>query len=369
MLALTLLVSTFAASASPVVVCGLARTHVGQVPASARLVAWGRFLTGESRTLAWLDAKAKVFVFDGGSRRASAVSQVDAPTAAWAWDDIDRDTRDDLVVGGPAWLESPGPGGAQTWEAHTQAKAALRAIKVVDLDADGKLDLVVGTTEGAIVVWRQVRKQQWDAHEVVHQGGGGWTTADMNADGRSDLVFADGWYETPVDVITGEWKHHALLLPRTHKDATVFAFDVNADKRIDVVVASPQAEGPARVTWYQAPENPNAPWQPHVVFVSTNNTPLQVLPHVSARGTSLIIGDQQGHLTQAELSNVGGLRSECVLSRSFRGDLHKVASTADETNSFIATETNAQGRVLVVRWQTPAAKPDQTPTPQPKTRP
>ncbi|MFT5467718.1 MAG: hypothetical protein ACI8UO_002825 [Verrucomicrobiales bacterium] len=123
----------------------------------------------------------------------------------------------------------------------------------MDVNADGKLDLVVGAkNKGAIVGWLENPENSRNAADwVLHEmSPAGWImslrASDVDGDGDDDVVLSDRyessrgvfWLENPGPAAAGEkWKRHAIGGEGRHVMFLTIG-DLNSDKLDDVVCAT-----------------------------------------------------------------------------------------------------------------------------------
>ncbi len=159
--------------------------------------------------------------------------------------DVNADGRMDYVscsyfgknVG---WVENPGVAGKE-WTYHPIAlPGASEAAVAVDLDGDGKRDILPNTVN--VVVWYSLERAGpepvWKKHDFGalsnKANGHGVGTGDVNGDGRTDLLTPKGWFEAPADPKTETWTWH----PDWQLGAAgiqILARDVDGDGLSDVV--------------------------------------------------------------------------------------------------------------------------------------
>jgi hypothetical protein len=138
------------------------------------------------------------------------------------------------------WVENPGVAGKE-WTYHPIAlPGASEAAVAVDLDGDGKPDILPNTVN--VVVWYSLEKAGpepvWKKHDFGalsnKANGHGVGSGDVNGDGRTDLLTPKGWFEAPPDSKSESWTWH----PDWQIGATgiqILARDVDGDGLSDVV--------------------------------------------------------------------------------------------------------------------------------------
>ena len=192
--------------------------------------------------------------------------------------DINGDGHQDIVISDwfgakrIVWFENPGKGVGE-WKLHVIGEPEAHDIELADLNRDGKLDIVTrrqsafGEENGSrLEIWIQKDPDSWTHRWVKCPTGEGLAVADVNGDGRLDLIIGARWYETPEDVIKGEWKEHVYTDKWKHPHCVVKVGDLNKDGRTDIVLSPSELQGGTyRIAWYEAPADPKGRWTEHVI--------------------------------------------------------------------------------------------------------
>jgi hypothetical protein len=160
--------------------------------------------------------------------------------------DVNLDGWIDVIrIGLPAreavWHENPQnkPG---IWPMHWIAKnAGNESPLMVDIDKDGRLDLLCNDPVEKQIIWLKSPSHKGDTlwtRYIVDQGNiagiGKYTHglgfADMNNDGKSDIIITKGWWESPADPKQPNWKFHATDLGEDC--AQIYAMNIKGTERM-----------------------------------------------------------------------------------------------------------------------------------------
>lgn len=149
------------------------------------------------------------------------------------------------------WDENPGkaPG---DWKRHEiDGGFNIEFCFLVDLDNDGKKREILPQFGNvpAPLAWYEVVNGKTVKHVVAPKSEGhGIGAGDINKDGRNDILTPNGWYEAPADIRAGNWAFHADW--KLGQTGFIYALDVNADGRMDVVTSMAHDYG---VFWLEQP--------------------------------------------------------------------------------------------------------------------
>lgn len=186
--------------------------------------------------------------------------------------DVNNDGQRDILAG-PYWFEAPG------WERHELAEVQEFSVKkgysnsmlnfVLDVNLDGWLDLVRIDFPGTGGYWHENPRNQeghWPVHTIYETvGNESPHLVDMDGDGREDLLFGDPtdnqvvWLRAPVTKGETAWERFVVGKPLP-EDAKIYGHglgygDINQDGRPDVIV---------KQGWWEGPEDPTQPdWTFH----------------------------------------------------------------------------------------------------------
>lgn len=212
--------------------------------------------------------------------------------------DVNLDGWDDVVIidypGKPAfWFENPKKQlEGVAWQKHIIADSvgiANESPGFIDIDGDGRLDILCGDKAKKQIVWLQAPRKKgemvWNRFALSKENVAGTEMfshgigyGDINKDGFKDVVIREGWFEGTKNLNAGNWEFHAANLgePCSHMQV----LDVNGDGKNDVVSASAHALG----VWFHE----------QIVDQGKINFTTHVMSNTTAQTHSSIMADLNG---------------------------------------------------------------------------
>jgi len=205
------------------------------------------------------------------------------------WADL---IRFDVPGGDCVWYENP-KNKNKLWPPHIILKTAgNESPALVDVDKDGRMDLICNDTLAKQVIWLKPPSVKGDTawqryiissnsqratHRYTH--GLGW--GDVNKDGRNDVVIKSGWWQSPVDVTTSEWTFHAADFGEDC--ANMFVLDADEDGDQDIISSSAHDYG---IWWHEQQKDAqgNAVWVTHIISKLFSESHSLALQDINADG-------------------------------------------------------------------------------------
>ena len=192
--------------------------------------------------------------------------------------DVNNDGWIDLIrfdqPGGVCiWYENPKNKNI-LWKRHMiLTSAGIENPAFVDVDKDGRNDIICNDTLAKQVIWLKspVAKNDttWqrfvisdDSTRATYRYTHGLGWGDINKDGKNDVIIKSGWWQSPADVKQRDWQFHSADLGEDC--ANMFVMDVDEDGDEDVLSSSAHNYG---VWWHEQKQdaNGNAIWQTHEI--------------------------------------------------------------------------------------------------------
>ncbi len=192
--------------------------------------------------------------------------------------DVNLDGWDDFIkVGFPSkeafWYENPKNQQGHWTERVVQQSVGNESPMLVDIDGDGRLDLLCNDPANKKVVWLSPPTKKndtaWTTYVISNDSlrgtnlfAHGLGFGDINGDGRKDVIIREGWWEAPLNRKQSDWKWHpANLGPEC---AQMYVYDVDGDGDSDVISSSAHNYG---MWWFeQKQQGDSIAWIQHEIF-------------------------------------------------------------------------------------------------------
>ena len=213
--------------------------------------------------------------------------------------DVNMDGWLDLVLigfpGSPGiWYENP-----KNKEGHWKRHEIYESVAVgnespgfVDVDGDGRLDLLAADSKAEQMVWLRAPQVkgaiEWEKFTISEKGAPGTGIfshglgfGDINSDGRPDVIIKEGWWEAPADPTQPDWVYHKADLGEDCSHMHVL--DVNEDGYNDVISCSAHKYG---IWWHeQGRDNKgNMTWVRHEISNDFSQTHASSLADLNGDG-------------------------------------------------------------------------------------
>lgn len=221
--------------------------------------------------------------------------------------DVNQDGWIDLIlIGFPGtvayWYENP-RNIAGHWKKHLiheTVEVGNESPAFVDIDGDGRADLLCADSKEKQIVWLKSPASPgdttaWQRFAISETNAPGTDRfshglgyGDVNKDGFNDVIIKEGWWEGSADPTTPGWKFHPAALGEDCSQMHVL--DVNGDRLNDVVSASAHRFG---IWWHEQGTDAegNATWKLNEISKAFSQSHASSLTDLNNDGhADLIVG-------------------------------------------------------------------------------
>ncbi len=192
--------------------------------------------------------------------------------------DVNQDGWLDFIkIGFPSkaayWYENPKNKEGHWIERLLYPSVGNESPAFVDIDGDGREDLLCNDPKNKKVIWISAPRNKgdttWTTYTIssdtlrgTHLFTHGLGFGDINGDGRKDVITRQGWWEAPENRTQEEWTYHAANLGP--ECAEMYTIDLDGDGDNDVISSSAHKYG---IWWYeQIKEADSVRWQQHEIY-------------------------------------------------------------------------------------------------------
>lgn len=210
-------------------------------------------------------------VQEGGGEFANDCGEVLLDANEDGWPDI---ISAGWFVDGVFYYENPKGAGGLWPEKKISSSPNTEGILGVDVDGDGRIDVLTNHYSPFEVAWIEGNKDGFRKHIIGGKEGDrhGIGFGDVNGDGRGDVIGPNGWYEAPEDRRAGKWTWHPNYpdaerdgkpLPIPDTGIPMLVFDVNADGLNDIIYGAGHEYG---LHWLeQVRRDARTYWRRHII--------------------------------------------------------------------------------------------------------
>ena len=260
------------------------------------------------------------------------------------------------------WFENPA-GQEVLWKRNLiDSIASNESPMLVDIDSDGRKDLVFGNEKLGQMAWFsasvKAKKVTWKRNPISEQNskgiglfshGLGW--GDINGDGIKDVMIRGGWWEAPKDMKSSPWKFHEADLGESCAQMLTYDFDKDGDN--DVLASSAHAYG---IWWYEQAfdKDKNSHFITHTIDSSFSETHSIVLEDVNRDGLPDFITGKRFFSHQGR--GPGGLEPAVLYWYELLKDgnqkpvwiRHMIDDTSGVGIQFVTEDMNKDGKLDIV---------------------
>lgn len=277
--------------------------------------------------------------------------------------DVNHDGWQDFVLidfpgKSAVWYENPKnkPG---HWNKHAifdHIGISNESPAFVDVDNDGRLDILCGNAATKEIVWLQAppnkNTAEWKCFPISKKNASGTDIfshglgfGDLNNDGKKDVIIKNGWWENPGDPKQPDWTFHEADLGEDCSH--MYALDVNNDKLNDVISASAHRLG---IWWHQ--QLGNNLWKTHLISEAVSQTHSTILADLNRDGKPDLITGKR-YLAHHDSSDPGTHDPSLLLwfesmSAPPYWITHEIDNDSGAGLNIVAQDINNDGRIDII---------------------
>jgi len=234
----------------------------------------------------------------------------------------------------------------------------------------------------ALTVPADPATQPWNWRKVAEGAQGEALTAgDIDRDGDLDLLLGTTWLRNAGDS-SPSWQSFTLHATADEADRNALA-DLNGDGRLDAVIGYEAVNKSGKVAWYAQGTEPTAPWTEHLIATVIGPMSLAVVDLEGDGDFDVVVGEHYPANPSAArmllYENVDGGGTTWRETLIYRGDEHHVGAhvvdiDSDGDNDIVSIGWNSKDVLLyenrsncdvAVPTPTPTLPPSPTPGPTP----
>lgn len=268
--------------------------------------------------------------------------------------------RFDVPGGACTWYENPR--GANTlWTGHLiLSSAGIETPLFVDVDGDGRKDIICNDAVGKQVIWIKSPVAKGDTtwqryiisndpgrgtHRYTH--GLGW--GDVNGDGKKDVIIKSGWWQSPGNVKQAGWTFHPAQLGEDC--ANMFVLDADGDGDADILSSSAHDYG---IWWHEQRRNSKGEpaWNTHTISKRFSQSHAMAMEDINGDGYPDLI---TGKRYFAHNGKDPGAFEPAVLywfeyrpGKTPRWIPHEIDNNSGIGNSFVVSDINHDGLMDII---------------------
>ncbi len=156
-----------------------------------------------------------------------------------------------------------------------ESKDYIKDVSLVDLNKDGKLDLVGISFDGSyVIIYEQIDPDNWEVTQLleapnIHEG---MDVGDLNGDGFIDIAANGYWAENPEGDMNGDWTlkvidsiWHSQTGDWSRNATKHFCADIDLDGKSEVFISHSERAG-YPVAYYKLIDEERNLWKKHIIL-------------------------------------------------------------------------------------------------------